>query len=283
MAGNGRRYRSGLAATPWPDARAWGWPGCARAAGAAAARSVSTWASFQARLSASRSPPARPWPMNGGVRWAASPSRKIRPAAEAGCHLGAEGVGRGADDLQAVQVAAPGPGPQQLAEGGRGDQAGFVLAVAQPELPAVPVAGDLHEGGGAGGVADLLHAVPGVQAGPGLDVDHEPAFGEAQVVHGDPGQLADGAVGAVAAQHDRPGERLRVPGDAGVHPDWPHGPRGVAGDRAGGAVQPGYLGAAAEVDQRVPLDPGEHQLFQVGLVEHVRLREPVLAGLVARG
>ena len=87
------------------------------------------------------------------------------PAAEAGCHLGAEGVGRAADDLQAVQVAAPGPGPQQLAEGGRGDQVGFVLAVAQPELPAVPVAGDLHEGGGAGGVADLLDAVPGVQAG----------------------------------------------------------------------------------------------------------------------
>ena len=87
------------------------------------------------------------------------------PAAEAGCHLGAEGVGRAADDLQAVQVAAPGPRAQQGAEGGRGDQVGFVLAVAQPELPAVPVAGDLHEGGGAGRVADLLHAVPGVQAG----------------------------------------------------------------------------------------------------------------------
>ena len=43
------------------------------------ARPVSTWASFQARLSASRSPAARPWPMNGGVRWAASPSRKTRP------------------------------------------------------------------------------------------------------------------------------------------------------------------------------------------------------------
>ena len=28
---------------------------------------------------ASRSPPARPCPMNGGVRWAASPSRKTRP------------------------------------------------------------------------------------------------------------------------------------------------------------------------------------------------------------
>ena len=39
------------------------------------------------------------------------------PAAEAGCHLGAEGVGRAADDLQAVQVAAPGPG---LAAAGRG-------------------------------------------------------------------------------------------------------------------------------------------------------------------
>ena len=54
------------------------------------------------------------------------------------------------------------------------------------------------------------------------------------------------------------------------------------GERAGGIVivQPDHLGAAAEVDQRVRLDPGEHQHFQVGLVEHVRLREPVLAGLV---
>ena len=213
--------------------------------------------------------------MNGGVRWAASPSRKTRPAAEAGCQLGAEGVGRAADDLQAVQVAAPGPGRSSGAEGGRGDQVGFVLAVAQPELPAVPVAGDLHEGGGAGGVADLLHAVPGVQAGLGLDVDHEPALGEAEVLHGDPGQLADRAVGAVAAQHDPAGERLRLPGDAGVHPDRG---RGRAGPWV--AVQPGHLGAAAEVDQRVPLDPGEQQLFQVGLVEHVRLREAVLAGLV---
>ena len=61
-----------------------------------------------------------------------------------------------------------------------------------------------------------------------------------------------------------------------MHPD-----RGRA-DRAGGIViiQPADLGAAAERDQRVPLDPGEHQLFQVGLVEHVRLREAVLAGLV---
>ena len=61
-----------------------------------------------------------------------------------------------------------------------------------------------------------------------------------------------------------------------MHPD-----RG-RGERAGGIVivQPGHLGAAAQVDQRVRLGPGEQQLFQVGLVEHVRLRETVLAGLV---
>ncbi len=64
---------------------------------------------------------------------------------------------------------------------------GFVLAIEQPELPAVPVAGDVHEGGGPGGVADLLHAVPGVEVVPGADVDHEPPFAEAEVVHGDPG------------------------------------------------------------------------------------------------
>ena len=45
-----------------------------------AAWPVSTCAIFQARLSASRSPAPRPWPMNGGVRWAASPSRNTRPA-----------------------------------------------------------------------------------------------------------------------------------------------------------------------------------------------------------
>ena len=47
------------------------------------------------------------------------------PGLEAGRQPGPEGVGRAADDLKAVQVAAPGPGPQQLAEGGRGDQAGL--------------------------------------------------------------------------------------------------------------------------------------------------------------
>src|SRR5271165_574868 len=72
-----------------------------------------------------------------------------------------------------------------------------------------------HEGGGPGRVADLLHPVPGVQAVPGLDVDDQPAFGEAQVLHGDPGQLPDRAVGAVAAQHDPPGEGLRAVRRAG--------------------------------------------------------------------
>src|SRR5580700_1026052 len=47
-----------------------------------------------------------------------------------------------------------------------------------------------------------------------------------------------------------------------------------------GAVYSGHLGPAAEVDQRMPLDPGEQQFFEVGLVEHVRLGEAVLAWLV---
>ncbi len=38
-----------------------------------------TRASFQARFIASRNPAPMPWPMNGGVRWAASPSRKMLP------------------------------------------------------------------------------------------------------------------------------------------------------------------------------------------------------------
>jgi hypothetical protein len=111
------------------------------------------------------------------------------PGLEAGRHPGTEGVGRAADDLHAAQVAAPGPGSEQFAERLRGDQAGFVLAVPQLKLPAVPVAGDLHEGGGPGGVADLLHAIPRVKAGIGPYVDDQPSFGKPQVFHGDPGQL----------------------------------------------------------------------------------------------
>src|ERR1700749_1055654 len=153
--------------------------------------------------------------MNGGGGGAAAP--------------GAERVAGAADDFQAVQVAAAGPGLQQRAEGGRGDQAGFVLAVGQPELPPVPVAGDLHEGGGAGRVADLLDPVPGLQAVLDADVDHGPAFGEAQVLQGDAGQLAGGAVGAVGAQHGCPGEGLQVLADASVHPG------GGCGARAGGS------------------------------------------------
>ncbi len=61
-------------------------------------------------------------------------------------------------------------------------------------------------------------------------------------------------------------------GDAGVYPDR------VRGERVQGTVQPGHFGAAPEADQRVLVDPGEQQLFQVGLVEHVGLGEAVLAG-----
>ena len=76
----------------------------------------------------------------------------------------------------------------------------------------------------------------------------------------------------------RPVNVCRFPGDAGVHPD-----RG-RGERAGGIVivQPGQTSAPRRKSiSGCCLDPGEHQLFQVGLVEHVRLREAVLAGLVA--
>src|ERR1019366_9250760 len=70
------------------------------------------------------------------------PQQENPPGLEAGRQPGPEGVAGGADDLQAGQVVASGPGPQQLAEGLGGDQAGFVFAVEQPELPPVPVAGD---------------------------------------------------------------------------------------------------------------------------------------------
>ena len=120
--------------------------------------------------------------------------------------------------------------------------------------------------------SQICSPVPDLQAVLDADVDHEPAFGEAQVLHGDAGQLADGAVGAVAAQHGRPGERLQVLADASMHPDRVRSARadGARAHGAGGALHPADLGAAAEVDQRVLLDPGEHQRFQVGLVEQDR-------------
>ena len=150
---------------------------------------------------------------------------------------------------------------------------GFVLALAQLELPAVTISGDLHERRCPGGVADLFHAVPGVQGVIGPDVHHEPALGEPQVLHGHGHQFADRAGGSVAAQHEGPGERLRrlVTGEARAHLDL---------SRAREVLQPADVGPAAEVDQRVLLHPGQHELFQVGLVEHVRLREPVDAGLM---
>ena len=68
--------------------------------------------------------------------------------------------------------------------------------------------------------------------------------------------------------------RLLLPAEAGAHPHRCH-----AG-RAAGIVQTDDIRSTAEVDQRVLVHPGQHELFQVGLVEHVRLREPVDADLV---
>ena len=198
------------------------------------------------------------------------------PGLEPGGQPGAEGVAGAADDLQPGQVVLPGPGPQQPAEGLRGDQAGLVLAVVQLELPAVAVAGDVHEGGGPGGVADLFHAVPGVEPATDPDVNDQPPLGEPEVFHGDPGQVPDRAPRAVAAQYQASGER--------AHRLTRRQPRGHL-DRGGGQ-RPGRivigkdLGPAAEADQRMLRNPGQQELFQVGLVEHVGLRVAVQPGLV---
>ena len=120
---------------------------------------------FQLRLSASRSPAPSPWPMNGGVRWASSPSRNARPARKAGAtrarnvYTALRTTSRPARSSCAVHW------PQQPGQHPRLDEVGLVLAVPQLELPAVPVARDVHERRGAGGVADLLDAVPGRQPG----------------------------------------------------------------------------------------------------------------------
>jgi hypothetical protein len=186
----------------------------------------------------------------------------------------AERVGGAADEFEPVEVAAPGPWSEQPPERPGVGQVGLVLAVAQLELPPVPVPGDVHEGGGAVRVADLLDPVPGVQGAGDAGVDNQPAFGEPQVPHGHAEQAPDGAVGAVAAEHQTTGEGLAgaVPNEAGTYPH--RSPT----ERVFDAVDPVDLHTAPEVDQRVPVDLVEQQRLQVGLVEHVGRGEAVVTG-----
>ncbi len=58
-------------------------------------------------------PAPMPWPMKGGVRWAASPSRKTLSSAPAVGQLGAERVLGDADELEPVGVDAGDPGCDQ--------------------------------------------------------------------------------------------------------------------------------------------------------------------------
>src|SRR4029453_4685294 len=174
-----------------------------------------------------------------------------------------ERVHRAADDLQPGEVGLAGPGLEQRAEGG--NEVGLVLTVAELELPPVPVAGDVHEGGGTGRAAYLPDPLPRAQRGRGPDVDDQPAFGEPQVLHVDADQPPDGAVGAVAAEYQAAGEGAGGLVGHSVGVDvyrW-------GGQRAVGAVDRVDFDAAVQVDQGMLAHPLAQQGFQVGLVEHV--------------
>ena len=124
------------------------------------------------------------------------------------------------------------------------------------ELPAAPARSAGHDGRGSSRVADL--DVQRVEH-PRLvedDVDDEPVVEERPVLHRDPGQRPNGAVGAVAADD--------VPGP----------------DRTGGAAHDHVVALVGEVRHRPAppdldpgelVDPGEQHRFELGLGEHGRL------------
>ena len=169
------------------------------------------------------------------------------PGPEAGGQSRPEDIGGAAGNLQAVQVRLPGPWLQKAAERGRGEQGGLVLAVMQLELPAVPVAGDLHEGRRPGRVAHLLYAVPGLQAAGHPDVDYQPALGEAEVLHSEADQVPDRAPGTVAAEHEAAREHAFLSAGPGArrHGDGP-GAR-----RAHLVGEPYDIGRPVQGDKRV--------------------------------
>src|SRR5579864_8869882 len=198
--------------------------------------------------------------------------QKHPPKLEARGQPGAKCITRIADNLQSVQVAACGPWLQEPSQCFRTDQVSLVLTVvAQLELPTVAVTSDLHEGGGASRVADLLDTIPRLQRPPGTDVDHEPPFGEAEVFHGDARELSDRAVGAVTPQHERAGERARR-----VVGDEPAADSHRRTTRRGARVfQFQHFESAMHANEWVLRDAIEEQRLELRLVEHVGLWKAV--------
>ena len=126
-----------------------------------------TPATFHARFIASRMPAPMPCPMNGGVRCAASPSRKMFPRRHRSADLGPERVFGHADQFEFVVADARGPRGDERMQRGQGAEVvgGFVWQ--EPKLPAVAGRTDPHVGAGASRIAYLVYALPLVEIGVG--------------------------------------------------------------------------------------------------------------------
>ena len=160
------------------------------------ARPRSTRSSFHARFAASRRPEHSPWPRNGGVRWAASPTSST-------CPLRIWLASMERNSYTALRVSGPSSGPYH------GSSSDHTLSGSsksegcssgqQHELPAPMPGTALHDRRRALGIAPLARDRQ-VRERPhvvGLGVDHQPALLEAEIAAGDPGGLAHERVGAV--------------------------------------------------------------------------------------
>ena len=116
-------------------------------------------------------------------------------------HLRAEGVRGDAHQPQLLGGCVTQPRRDQRLNVGDVLVVGGGFPVEQPEFPTVAGLADPHVGAGALGTAQLVAALPLVEFGVGVHVDHQPGLLERQPVHvgADPGAYR--AVGAVAAQH----------------------------------------------------------------------------------
>ena len=124
-----------------------------------------------------------PCPMNGGVRWAASPRRKTLRSRQrsASCARKVYSATRTSSSWSRGMPSTHGP-----MSGWRGSIDSKSAAVSpsqQTELPAVTGLADAHVRRGAVGVADLVHAFPLVEFDRAGHVDHQPALLELQVLH----------------------------------------------------------------------------------------------------
>ena len=166
--------------------------------------SVPSWtpAIFQARFIASRTPAPMPWPMNGGVRCAASPRRKTLPRRQrsAICARNVYSVTR--SSVRSLSATAAVHGAISGRSASKVPKSSALSPGEQLELPAV-----------AGRVRCACRCPRGPGRTPGArrptgrrsavggDVDHQPALLEVQIPHGGADLGAHHAVGAVAAQH----------------------------------------------------------------------------------